>query len=134
ISTLPRDFYHHVEARHSLEGERWGRVYRLGDRLQVRLVEAEPMTGGLILALDEPEDGEAGPGDQDGEAPLPGRPARRTPTGRKTSRKKPQKRAKTDGTGKKKVKSKGSTRASRKAERSAKGGGTAAKGTGPRKR
>jgi ribonuclease R len=58
ISTLPNDFYHHVEARHALEGQRWGRVYRLGDRLRVRLVEAEPMTGGLILALDEPEDGE----------------------------------------------------------------------------
>src|SRR3546814_11940691 len=55
ISTLPDDFYHHVESRHSLEGQRWGRVYRLGDRLRVRLVEATPMTGGLILALDEAE-------------------------------------------------------------------------------
>ncbi len=54
ISTLPDDFYHHVEARHSLEGQRWGRVYRLGDRLRVRLLEAEPMTGGLILSLIEP--------------------------------------------------------------------------------
>ena len=62
ISTLPNDFYHHVEARHSLEGQRWGRVYRLGDRLRVRLMEAEPMTGGLILALDELEDS-AGRGD-----------------------------------------------------------------------
>src|SRR3546814_8121546 len=44
-----------VESRHSLEGQRWGRVYRLGDRLRVRLVEATPMTGGLILALDEAE-------------------------------------------------------------------------------
>ncbi|MGF1629591.1 MAG: ribonuclease R [Kiloniellaceae bacterium] len=58
ISTLPNDFYHHVEARHALEGQRWGRVYRLGDRLRVRLMEAEPMTGGLILALDEGEDGD----------------------------------------------------------------------------
>ena len=56
ISTLPDDFYHHVEARHALEGQRWGRVYRLGDRLRVRLVEAEPVTGGLILALDESDD------------------------------------------------------------------------------
>jgi ribonuclease R len=137
ISTLPRDFYHHVEARHSLEGERWGRVYRLGDRLQVRLVEAEPMTGGLILALDETEDGEAGQGDRppswDGDGPLPGRPDGRTPSGRR-SRKKLQNRSKTGGTGKKKAKSKGSTRASRKAERSAKGGGKADKGANPRKR
>src|SRR3546814_18449766 len=55
MSTLPDDFYHHVESRHSLAGQRWGRVYRLGDRLRVRLVEATPMTGGLILALDEAE-------------------------------------------------------------------------------
>src|SRR3546814_11103062 len=59
ISTLPDDFYHHVESRHSLEGQRWGRVYRLGDRLRVRLVEATPMTGGLILAPAEGE-GEVG--------------------------------------------------------------------------
>ncbi len=60
ISTLPTDFYRHNEARHCLEGERWGRVYRLGDRLRVRLLEAEPMTGGLILALDEEAGAEAG--------------------------------------------------------------------------
>ena len=62
ISTLPSDFYHHVEARHTLEGERWGRVYRLGDRLRVKLLEAEPMTGGLILALDEADEAERPPG------------------------------------------------------------------------
>jgi len=66
ISTLPGDFYHHVESRHALEGQRWGRVYRLGDRLRVRLVEAEPMTGGLILALDEREDAEDGEAAGDG--------------------------------------------------------------------
>src|SRR3546814_19755230 len=38
ISTLPDDFYHHVESRHSLEGQRWGRVYRLGDRSEARRV------------------------------------------------------------------------------------------------
>src|SRR3546814_200261 len=38
ISTLPDDFYHHVESRHSLEGQSWGRVYRLGDRLRVRQI------------------------------------------------------------------------------------------------
>lgn len=118
ISTLPRDYYHHVEARHSLEGERWGRVYRLGDRLRVRLVEAEPMTGGLILALDEADDGETeddgGGVPWDGEGPPPGRPGGRTPGRRTGSRKKPQTRSKTGGTGKKSAKSKGSSRAARK--------------------
>ncbi|GAB4356993.1 MAG: ribonuclease R [Kiloniellaceae bacterium] len=121
ISTLPRDYYHHVETRHSLEGERWGRVYRLGDRLRVRLVEAEPMTGGLILALDETDEGAEGDDGRgaawDGEGPLPGR--------RTASRKKPHSRSKTGTTGKKKVKSRGSIRASRK---------KAGKGGTPRKR
>ena len=117
ISTLPNDFYHHVEARHALEGQRWGRVYRLGDRLRVRLVEAEPMTGGLILALDADEeaetgaDGPQGSGQGDGLAgqprPAAGRPARRT-------QKKPQSRSKTGKTSKNKAKPKGSSRASRR--------------------
>jgi ribonuclease R len=89
ISTLPNDFYHHVEARHALEGQRWGRVYRLGDRLRVTLVEAAPMTGGLILAIDESEG--------DG-----------TEVADRRTRKKPQSPARTGRSGKKRVKSKGS--------------------------
>lgn len=54
ISTLPDDYYDHVEARHSLEGQRWGRVYRLADPVTVRLLEAEPITGGLLFALVNP--------------------------------------------------------------------------------
>ncbi|WP_119459539.1 ribonuclease R [Rhodospirillaceae bacterium SYSU D60014] len=53
ISTLPADFYDHDEARHALVGRRWGRVYSLGDPVEARLMEAEPVTGGLILQLDE---------------------------------------------------------------------------------
>jgi ribonuclease R len=99
ISTLPNDFYRHVEARHSLEGERWGRVYRLGDRLRVRLLEAEPMTGGLILALDDSE--------QEPESPRkPRESAKNTPKKgprkrlAKSSRKMPQSRSKKAGDGK----------------------------------
>ncbi len=85
ISTLPDDFYRHVEARHALEGQRWGRVYRLGDRLRVRLVEAEPVTGGLILALDESDDETDGPQGHEntGKSSPLGRP-------RSATRKKPQ--------------------------------------------
>src|SRR3546814_17065039 len=50
ISTLPDDFYNHVESRHILEGQRWGRGSRLGERLRVRLVAATTTTGGLRLA------------------------------------------------------------------------------------
>jgi len=88
ISTLPDDFYHHVEARHTLEGERWGRVYRLGDRLRVTLLEAEPMTGGLILALDDSEEGSAPAKRPDSRKSAPsGGPRKRAAKG---TRKKPQ--------------------------------------------
>jgi len=53
VSTLPNDFYDHDEARHALVGRRWGQVYRLGDRVQVRLVAAQPLTGGITFELIE---------------------------------------------------------------------------------
>jgi ribonuclease R len=56
ISSLPADFYDHDEGRHALVGRRWGRIYSLGDRVTVRLIEAEPVTGGLILELLEVEE------------------------------------------------------------------------------
>ncbi len=56
MSLLPDDFYTHVEAEHCLVGRRWGRVYRLGERVRVRLREAEPTTGGLILEMVEGEE------------------------------------------------------------------------------
>ncbi|HIP79001.1 MAG TPA: RNB domain-containing ribonuclease, partial [Kiloniellaceae bacterium] len=101
ISTLPDDFYRHVEARHSLEGERWGRVYRLGDRVRVRLLESNPVTGGLILALlesgeDSIEDSESSQDSREKWDPLnaprtPGAKARKLPQkpGRKKNRAKP---------------------------------------------
>jgi ribonuclease R len=55
ISSLPSDYYDHDEQRHSLVGRRWGRVYRLGETVAVRLVEAKPITGGLTLQLIEDE-------------------------------------------------------------------------------
>ena len=55
ISSLPNDFYVHDETQHCLVGRRWGRRYRLGETLQVRLVEADATTGGLVLNLAEPD-------------------------------------------------------------------------------
>ena len=51
IGSLPGDYYHHEEAQHRLIGRRSGRIYRLGDPVTVRLAEANPMTGGLILKI-----------------------------------------------------------------------------------
>ncbi len=53
ISTLPSDYYRHDEARNRLVGQRNGRVFSLGDAVTVRLIEANPLTGSLVLALDE---------------------------------------------------------------------------------
>ena len=58
ISTLPTDYYQHDEARHALIGKRWGRRYTLGEPVWVKLVEAEPLTGGLVLRLQEPGEDE----------------------------------------------------------------------------
>ena len=51
ISTLPADYYHHDEAAHRLVGQRSGRVYRLGDTVDVRIAEADPVAGGLTFQL-----------------------------------------------------------------------------------
>jgi ribonuclease R len=53
IGTLPSDYYRHDEKAHCLVGDRWGRVYRLGDKVKVRLAEANPMTGGIVLEMIE---------------------------------------------------------------------------------
>ncbi len=51
IATLGRDFYKHVEAQHALVGERSGESFRLGDRVDVRLVEANPAAGALRFEM-----------------------------------------------------------------------------------
>jgi ribonuclease R len=51
MRSLGRDFFRHDPKTHSLTGERSGVQYRLGQRLQVRLVEAAPLTGGLRFEL-----------------------------------------------------------------------------------
>jgi ribonuclease R len=51
MSLLPDDYYDHDEPGHRLVGRRWGRSYHLGAAVTVRLMEAVPVTGGLILEL-----------------------------------------------------------------------------------
>ncbi len=85
IRTLPDDYYIHDQARHSLRGRRSGRQYRLGEEVEVRLAEANPVTGGLILDLmDSGVRAKAkrqtrGPGAKTGKAPRrKGKGAKRT--------------------------------------------------------
>jgi len=51
ISSLGSDYFHHDRDSQTLTGERTGRVLGLGLKVAVRLVEATPITGGLILEL-----------------------------------------------------------------------------------
>ena len=51
ISTLPGDYYDHDETGHRLVGRDTGHAYRLGDAAEVRLAEADPITGSLLLEL-----------------------------------------------------------------------------------
>ncbi len=75
MSALPADYYIHHEDRHALIGDRHGRVYTLGDRVEARLAEADPITGSLVLQL---MDG--------GEPRAPRRGGRAKPAGRRRRR------------------------------------------------
>jgi ribonuclease R len=54
ISSLPGDFYEYEPRRQRLLGRRSRRVFRLGDALSVRLVEADPVSGRMLFHLEEP--------------------------------------------------------------------------------
>ena len=51
IRTLPDDFYDHDEKQHALIGRRSRRLYRLGAEIRVRLMEADPVTGGMVFGV-----------------------------------------------------------------------------------
>ncbi len=59
ISTLPHDYYIHDEAQHCLRGRRHNKTFVLGQTVGVILIEAIPLTGGMVLRLSEDDD-EAG--------------------------------------------------------------------------
>ena len=61
ISSLPDDYYIHEEDKHRLIGRHSGRVYRLADRVTVKLLEADGMTGSTVFQILK-EDGSAEPG------------------------------------------------------------------------
>jgi len=51
VSTLGDDRFVHDETRHVLRGRRTRRMFRLGDPVEVMLMEANPVTGGMIFRL-----------------------------------------------------------------------------------
>ncbi|MCT4655368.1 MAG: ribonuclease R [Cohaesibacter sp.] len=83
--TLGHDYYHFDEANHAMVGEATGETYRLGDMVEVKLVEAAPMAGALRFEMLTP-----------GSKGKKGRPNRLSPRkggtrkgGKKAFRKKP---------------------------------------------
>ena len=78
------------EARHSLIGETTGGIYRLGQSVTVRLIEATPIRGGLVFDMQsEPLPAEKKPRRKSGK---PAAKARKTSA--KPTRKKAKKRRK----------------------------------------
>ncbi|MEQ8295846.1 MAG: RNB domain-containing ribonuclease, partial [Nitratireductor sp.] len=51
IRTLPADYYDHDEAHHRLVGRARGLTLTMGDRVEIRLAEADQVTGGLLFEL-----------------------------------------------------------------------------------
>ena len=55
MAMLPDDYWHHDEMEQTLTGSRTRQVFRLSQELEVRLIEANPVTGGLVFQLPRPE-------------------------------------------------------------------------------
>jgi ribonuclease R len=53
VATLPGDYYDLDGKSHRLVGRRSRRSFRLGDEISVRLVEADPIGGRLVFAIDD---------------------------------------------------------------------------------
>jgi ribonuclease R len=51
IRSLGQEFFRHDEGRQILVGERTGETYGLGDRLRLKLVEADTATAGLLFEI-----------------------------------------------------------------------------------
>jgi len=50
-ATIGSDYYRFDEKRHAMVGDRTGETYRLGDRVEAKLVEAAPVAGALRFEL-----------------------------------------------------------------------------------
>ncbi|TAJ33821.1 MAG: ribonuclease R [Reyranella sp.] len=51
VRSLGQEFFRHDEGRQLLVGERTGETFGLGDRLMIKLVEADTATGGLLFGI-----------------------------------------------------------------------------------
>jgi len=91
LSSMGSDYYQFEEHRHALVGRRSGTTYQLGQRVEVRLAEAKPVSGGLKLELV----GEAAPAPRGSQKAGPPRAGQRKPGphgGKAKAGKKPRRR------------------------------------------
>jgi ribonuclease R len=73
VSSLGREYFRYDESSQTLRGEETGLVLGLGQRVTVRLVEATPVTGGLLLELLSVEGARQRPGGRGGSRGTPKR-------------------------------------------------------------
>ena len=66
VSTLGSEYFRYDEAKQVLFGEQSGDTFVLGQRLRLRLVEANPISGGLRFELPEAQSGPARTGPRGG--------------------------------------------------------------------
>ncbi len=78
VSTLGSDYFRYEEAAQSLVGERSGETYKAGDRVKLRLAEANPLTGALKFSILD--------GDGNAVESRGGRPSERRPNGKGPSK------------------------------------------------
>jgi ribonuclease R len=52
ISTLPDDYYECDKRAHCLVGQRSGRIFRIGDEVSVRLLEADAVSGRVVFRIE----------------------------------------------------------------------------------
>jgi ribonuclease R len=55
MAALPDDYWHHDEMEQTLTGSRTRRVFRLSQDIEVRLAEANPVTGSLVFQIPRAE-------------------------------------------------------------------------------
>ena len=64
VTGLPKDYYYHEASQHRMVGERTGRVFRLGDKVKVRVVRVNLDERKIDFELAEQPKSSASPGDR----------------------------------------------------------------------
>ena len=83
VSSLGQDYFRHFEDQQALIGERTGERFRIGDRVEVRLLEAAPMAGALRFEVLSEGERVKPPGPTRGRRDRKGKP---TPRGHRARR------------------------------------------------